>query len=846
MKKIIASLALLLGVLHSLSAVPAYPGPIRVTQPDGSVITLRLHGDEWFHYLTDESGQAVARGADGFYRKTAKPSAEQFEEAAGLRRAAARMREQAAVKAITGQRRFLVLLVEFSDLAFTTSDDPQAAFSALLNQKGYSANGGNGSARDYFYDNSSGRFEPVFDVFGPVTLDKEKAYYGGNQNNEQAKDLRPAQAVIDGCRKLDKDVDFSQYDSDGDGEVDMVLMYYAGYGEADSGDADALWPHEWNVSASGNNLTLDGVRIDTYACSNEISGYGRWYGRMCGIGTACHEFGHALGLPDLYDTNYETDGEAGGLYGYSLMCSGSYNNDGRTPPYLTSEERKLLGWMEDQTEIMAAGPLSLSPLQENVAYRTPATMDGEYFVYECRTQTGWDAYVPGAGLVVYHVDKSERSPLKSAGWYSSYYTPVNLWKYWKMTNAINAIGSHPCYYVVPAAAPSSLNYTGSGAGIPFPGVRRVKTYTPVDWQESVTDFRFSDIAYDGSRVTMTVHFTTVPGVSGIVRNTTAKPVRGATVTLYKEGTALMSATTETDGSFSLEDESLAHGDFLLKAACEGYVEAGVSVHIDRKMTTCDFYLRKVGEPVEGTFIKYDPEGSSFRSFGYGNAAYNQSAGIRLSAEEAAANAGKQIKLISFQPFGEASATAEAAYVFIEVGETRVFTQKVEGLRFDAMNTVNVVGQEFYVPAGSEIYIGYGLVKCSEPSPLLVQACDEEHAGVYARFNQTRANNWSVMQEGDGVFYTPVLSAAVGEPVQPELGFNHIANPGNGAYKAGDRFELALVKYEDDPYASLSWTFDGQSVPGGSVTLSAGSHTIEAHLTYPDGSSEVIRLVLQAE
>jgi hypothetical protein len=98
---------------------------------------------------------------------------------------------------------------------------------------------------------------------------------------------------------------------------------------------------------------------------------------------------------------------------------------------------------------------------------------------------------------------------------------------------------------------------------------------------------------------------------------------------------------------------------------------------------------------------------------------------------------------------------------------------------------------------------------------------------------------------NGKYYAPILSVGVGEPVQPELGFNHIANPGNGSYRTGDRFDLTLVRYEDDPYTSLSWTFDGQSVQGGSVTLTAGDHTVEAHLTYPDGTSEVIRLVITA-
>ena len=138
-----------------------------------------------------------------------------------------------------------------------------------------------------------------------------------------------------------------------------------------------------------------------------------------------------------------------------------------------------------------------------------------------------------------------------------------------------------------------------------------------------------------------------------------------------------------------------------------------------------------------------------------------------------------------------------------------------------------------------------LIGPSEADPLLVQACSSDKKGYYGLYNGTRAISWNEMSK-DGQYYTPVLSAAVGEPVQPELGFNHIANPGNGTYAAGDRFELALVQYADDPYTSLSWKFDGQAVQAGSVTLTAGKHLVEAHLIYPDGAVEVIRLTIQAE
>jgi hypothetical protein len=181
---------------------------------------------------------------------------------------------------------------------------------------------------------------------------------------------------------------------------------------------------------------------------------------------------------------------------------------------------------------------------------------------------------------------------------------------------------------------------------------------------------------------------------------------------------------------------------------------------------------------------------------------------------------------------------------------RIFTQKVDEVRFDAMNTVSVVAQEFYIPEKADLYIGYAMVGCNEDYPLLVQACEEDKAGYLTTFKPKSASSWNMMTvkdaSGNRTYYTPVLSASVGEPVEASLGFNYIANPGNGTYKAGDRFELALVRYEDDAPSSVAWKFDGQTVKADSVSLTAGSHTVEAHLTYPDESVEVIRLVINAE
>ena len=534
-KNLILALVALLAGYQLMTAIPARPGRFVYTQPDGTKIVLQRHGDEFGHWTTDETGRLVVESPDGLYQPATGISVEQIRRNAVTRRAAARQR-RAARRASSqpialGQKHFLVILVEFTNKQFSTCDDPQAAFTDLLNQKGYSVNGGTGSARDYYYDNSHGVFEPVFDVYGPVQMDTTYAYYG--QNNTQGDDKRPEEAIISACKKLDGQIDFTRYDNDGDGYVDLVFMYYAGKGEADGGASNTIWPHQWELSGAGKSLQLDGKWIDSYACTNEVVGYGELQGQMCGIGTACHEFGHAMGLPDLYDTDYDDNGEAGGLYSYSLMCGGGYNHDGRTPPYFNFEERMYLGWLEekDYLEFGMAGTYTIPPVNENVAYRTFTDMDGEYFIYENRSKTGWDAYLPGEGLVVYHADKSSRRITLDFGTSTAH----DLWYNWGLYNSINENGSHPCFYIVPAASQSSLNYSDESR-IPFP-YQNVNSYVPVSWNGVEGDITFSDIARSDGMVTLTA---TLP-YDGLDYNTIAD------AGTYKAGDRFNFALVEVEG-----------------------------------------------------------------------------------------------------------------------------------------------------------------------------------------------------------------------------------------------------------------------------------------------------------
>lgn len=529
MKKYIltALAALFLGTVI-LNAIPAYPGWIKYTQPDGSVIQIRKVGDEFGHYTLNQAGQYIQMDEDGFYRPVDASVVQAQKARAKARRHAAAQQRRAGEHIALGQKHFLVVLVEFKDLSFTSStahDD----FHNLLNQQGYSANGGTGSARDFYYDNSHGLFEPIFDVYGPIKLNNSYSYYGANDSG--GNDKHPEEAVISACQKIDDDVDFSQYDIDGDGFVDLVFMYYAGQGEADGGAANTIWPHQWNIYyGAGKTVELDRVKLDSYACTNEISG-----GKMCGIGTACHEFGHAMGLPDFYDSDYDTNGECAALFDFSTMCGGSYNNDGRTPPYFNLEERILLGWIDDSAyqEFSMNGPYTIPSVQNDIAYRTYTDMAGEYFAYECRSKEGWDKYLPSYGLIVYHVDKSTRS-VKIDG---ATRTAKYLWENWEADNSINENGSHPCFYVVPAVDQDNLYFgyelygqyyyfdpydKGYAQQIPFPGSKNITTYTPVSWNGVESEITLSGITYAANQVTLTA---TVP-FDGIDYNVISNPGSG--------------------------------------------------------------------------------------------------------------------------------------------------------------------------------------------------------------------------------------------------------------------------------------------------------------------------------
>ena len=295
-----------------------------------------------------------------------------------------------------------------------------------------------------------GQFNCEFAVYGPVTLPNDMAYYGAN--NDQGSDSNPDGMVADACMLLDSSVDFRQYDRDGDGVIDNVYVFYAGVGENYAGTTkDAIWPHSWFVySGAGKEYKFDGVLLDRYACSNEWIPTSNGIGRPDGIGTFVHEFSHVLGLPDLYSTNYNEDTFTPGEY--SVLDQGPYNNESMTPPTYSVFERYALGWM----------PLKELNGQMNVVLRPISTNEGaiirtanpkEFYLFENRQKEGWDAYLPGHGMLVWHIDYNE-----------------SIWN----ANTVNDYGNHQYVDLIEADA---MRTEGTRAGDPFPGTAGVHNFT---------------------------------------------------------------------------------------------------------------------------------------------------------------------------------------------------------------------------------------------------------------------------------------------------------------------------------------------------------------------------------
>lgn len=426
------------------NAGPAWRGTLTLTQPDGSVLQARVVGDEFAHLMVDLQGNALIQNSEGWWcyaafsgdgsmHSTGTVAGDKLRPASAaggdigevLRKwsaqnkralvrnplVATKSSQVAGVWKKTGsssgtgaggtgsdeviRKRCLVLLAEFKDLKMSFASE---RFENLMNK-------GESSVKNYLNDQFLGSYEFTFDVAPIVTLSQAHQYYGKNSNG---KDSRAAEAVAEACRLAAANgTDFSIYDTDNDGKVDDILLFYAGKDESEGGGDDCIWSHAWKLSAANIKLTLNGKVIDSYAATSELSLRSSGKYQFKTIGTICHEYSHSLGLADMYDTDYGgSGGEADGLWkSTALMDKGNFNNDGRTPPYYNAIDRDMLGI--GQCEELKEGHYVLEPINLNGRFlRMDTANEGEYYLIECRTNTGWDIYTRCKGLAIYHIDKS--------------------------------------------------------------------------------------------------------------------------------------------------------------------------------------------------------------------------------------------------------------------------------------------------------------------------------------------------------------------------------------------------------------------------------------------------------
>ncbi|MDR0541650.1 MAG: M6 family metalloprotease domain-containing protein [Dysgonamonadaceae bacterium] len=436
MKKLLLILAFLQVLFNTgeILAIPANPNPVTTVQPDGTSITYYIKGDEKVHWMQSTDGYTLLRNDRQFvvyanrdangdlipsehvYRPETLRSASEksflseipknllfseqqiqnklavWEKPQSLRSDSG---EEINKVSVTGSKKALCVLVNFSDknIGYTVAD-----FEKMMNQESYSDNGAIGSVKDFYRENSYGKMDLTVGVVGPYTLPNTAAWYGGNENRWPGF----AQAAI---QAADADVDLSEYATNG--KLETFHIIFAGYGDESIDNGKQIWSHKSQFTTI--SLPNSGIQASVYSCSPELSGGSGT--KMTTIGVVCHELCHVFGSDDYYDTDYASSGGNYPATGrWDLMADGSWNGpsrDGSRPAHINMFQKILYGWVVPDT---LQTPLSVTNMPNSVenpvAYVLNPATNNEQYVLENRQKIGFDAYVPGSGLLIYHIHNS--------------------------------------------------------------------------------------------------------------------------------------------------------------------------------------------------------------------------------------------------------------------------------------------------------------------------------------------------------------------------------------------------------------------------------------------------------
>ncbi len=505
-------------------AGPASQEPVEIVQPDGSKLTILMHGDEFFHWATTIDGYTLLLNDKGYYEYAQKDEHGNLVLSGIIaRNASARsgqgqrefshaiskgefysenqlsqIKQMVKVEkehAMSGANvrsldtaRLILFLVEFPDVPFTyTKED----FEKLMNQPDYTENGYTGSVFDYFKDNSCGKFILKTTVLPIYRAKNNLSYYGGKGNS------KIYELLSDVIKARDSIINYANYDLNADGAVDAVYMIYSGLDQAMSFRTQDIWAAASNLPTP---VTCDGVRLQKFAMSAEK--YGNIYNNtFTGIGTICHEYSHLLGISDLYDSDNESSGGVSYHAGFwDVMAQGSLNNKGRTPPIHNGFTRDMFGWQK-LIEITDTLPLYMPKMeignQETYQAYKIATVNSafdntEYFMLENRQKVKWNISdsVPGTGLLITHIDET---------WMDD----NNCW---------NCTPGHEAFRIVPSDG--NFNKTNNRLVVPFnsaAGRNRFTNTTPakaISHQGTYSPLIITNIEEDDGN--LTVHFAASP------------------------------------------------------------------------------------------------------------------------------------------------------------------------------------------------------------------------------------------------------------------------------------------------------------------------------------------------
>lgn len=406
-KKITTMIAtLLIAVVMTTMAEPADPSQRKKIKLDnGTERVVQLMGDEYGYYWKALDNGVCYREKPGQVNRFAEVSELMVKrEAASQRRAASRIISKdsrselgfpCSKMDLTGRKHVLALLVDFQDKCFSTENI--AKYENIFNAINYTSGSNSGSVKDYFLSQSNNKLELQFDVVGPIRVSKNSAYYGAP--TETQNDAHATEMVSEAVALADNTVDFSQYDWDGDGTVEMITIIFAGLSQSSGGVAEDIWAHKGVVQTR-----YDNVNIQQYACASELRIFNN-VEAVNSIGTICHELSHTFGLLDTYDTST-------GNYGTSkwdIMGTGVHNNNGYTPAGYTAYDKMYCLWQSPMVLNENQTISKMKPMSEGGDfYLIPNdAWQNEFFLLENRQQTGWDSQLPGHGMLIMHVDYDE-------------------------------------------------------------------------------------------------------------------------------------------------------------------------------------------------------------------------------------------------------------------------------------------------------------------------------------------------------------------------------------------------------------------------------------------------------